>query len=142
MNRNSKKEKESIVDKEKKVAGWLQTKFVAGIFVFFPLAVTYFILNFAFNLIDGIFRPYFETLFNRSLPGISFILIIILVLLLGILASNAFTRRKFSWIETVLKKILKRKLNLENFQDWAVRVRPCCILLISVFHHLLATMQG
>tara|TARA_B110000438_G_scaffold296142_1_gene340361 strand:+ start:451 stop:1116 length:666 start_codon:yes stop_codon:yes gene_type:complete len=105
MSESIKKEKESIVDKEKKVAGWFQTRFVAGIFVFFPLAVTYFILNFAFNLIDGIFRPYFETLFNRTLPGLSFILIIILVLMLGILASNAFTRRKFSWIENILKKI-------------------------------------
>ena len=92
--------------KEKKIANWFRTRFVTGIFVFFPLAVTYFILTFAFNLIDGIFRPYIETLFNRTLPGISFILIIMIVLILGIFANYASARRRFGWIETILKKIL------------------------------------
>ena len=85
--------KDSIVEKEKKLALW------------FRLAVTYFILSFVFNLIDGIFRPYFETIFDRRLPGLSFVLIVFIVLILGILANNTFARNRFGWIESVLKKI-------------------------------------
>lgn len=96
---------DSSKKKEKRLAIWFRSRFVTGIFVFFPLAVTYFILTFAFNLIDGIFRPYIETLFNRSLPGISFLLIILIVLILGILANFASARRRFGWVETLLEKI-------------------------------------
>ena len=100
-----KKNKDSIVEKEKKLALWFRSRFFTGIFVFLPLAVTYFILSFVFNLIDGIFRPYFETIFDRRLPGLSFILIVFIVLVLGILANNTFARNRFGWIESVLKKI-------------------------------------
>jgi len=87
------------------LALWFRSRFFTGIFVFLPLAVTYFILSFVFNLIDGIFRPYFETIFDRRLPGLSFILIVFIVLVLGILANNTFARNRFGWIESVLKKI-------------------------------------
>ena len=100
MTNDPSQENKSKERKEKKIANWFRSRFVTGIFVFFPLAVTYFILTFAFNLIDGIFRPYIETLFNRTLPGISFI-----VLVLGIFANYASARRRFGWIETILKKI-------------------------------------
>jgi len=105
MTNDPSQENKSKERKEKKIANWFRSRFVTGIFVFFPLAVTYFILTFAFNLIDGIFRPYIETLFNRTLPGISFILIIVIVLVLGIFANYASARRRFGWIETILKKI-------------------------------------
>ena len=98
-------QKDSIVEKEKKLALWFRSRFFTGIFVFLPLAVTYFILSFVFNLIDGIFRPYFETIFDRRLPGLSFVLIVFIVLVLGILANNTFARNRFGWIESVLKKI-------------------------------------
>ncbi len=105
MTTDPSQENNSEERKRKKIANWFRTRFVTGIFVFFPLAVTYFILTFAFNLIDGIFRPYIETFFNRTLPGISFILIIVIVLVLGIFANYASARRRFGWIETILKKI-------------------------------------
>tara|TARA_B100001105_G_scaffold231899_1_gene204931 strand:+ start:448 stop:1119 length:672 start_codon:yes stop_codon:yes gene_type:complete len=91
--------------RDKRLLNWLKSRFVTGVFVFFPLAVTYFILSFVFNLIDGIFRPFFETLFDRSLPGLSFILILLIVLLLGAFANWGWARRRFSWVESLLKRI-------------------------------------
>jgi len=105
MTKDPSQENNSEERKEKRIANWFRTRFVTGIFVFLPLAVTYFILTFVFNLIDGIFRPYIETIFGNSLPGISFILIIVIVLVLGIFANYASARRRFGWIETILKKI-------------------------------------
>ena len=105
MTNDPSQENNSEERKEKRIANWFRTRFVTGIFVFLPLAVTYFILTFVFNLIDGIFRPYIETIFGNSLPGISFILIIVIVLVLGIFANYASARRRFGWIETILKKI-------------------------------------
>ncbi len=105
MTKDPSQENNSEERKEKRIANWFKTRFVTGIFVFLPLAVTYFILTFVFNLIDGIFRPYIETIFGNSLPGISFILIIVIVLVLGIFANYASARRRFGWIETTLKKI-------------------------------------
>ena len=53
--------KDSIVEKEKKLALWFRSRFFTGIFVFLPLAVTYFILSFVFNLISLLFK----SLLNR-----------------------------------------------------------------------------
>ena len=56
---------------------YIRRRYILGLVLLFPLAVTYFIAAFAFNSIDGILQPIIKQIFGRSITGLSFITIFI-----------------------------------------------------------------
>lgn len=85
----------------KKLRRW----FLSGIAVILPVGVTVFVLLKLFQLLDGIFAKIIIWVFGREIPGIGLLLIILLVLIIGILASNLFGKRLIGWFQKIITKV-------------------------------------
>jgi uncharacterized membrane protein len=92
---------------EKEKTGWLihlRNTFLAGILTAVPLVVTYFVLRFLFDSLDGIFQPIFKYFFGRTIPGAGLIALIILVYLLGLVAANLIGRSIIRWFDAGMSR--------------------------------------
>jgi uncharacterized membrane protein len=87
----------------KKFLKHLRTKIFAGILVVLPLGITFLVLNFVFNTLDGILDPLIPninvSLFHRMhhLPGIGIISFFFLLYLIGLITTNVLGRELISW---------------------------------------------
>ena len=62
----------------------LRRTFLGGLLILVPVVLTYMVLNFVFNAIDGVLRPIFTPV-GASFPGVGILALIILVYLSGLL---------------------------------------------------------
>lgn len=83
---------------------------IAGILVWVPLAAIVFIVRFAMDILTKImnilpvqYQP--ETLFGFDIPGFSLLIIISILILTGMLASNWLGKLIIRYSETILAKI-------------------------------------
>jgi uncharacterized membrane protein len=88
----------------------LRRYFVAGVLVWLPVGVTYFVLKFFVGTIDQTllllppeYRP--EILFGRNIPGLGIVLTLIVLIVTGVLAANLVGRRLVSFSERQLNRI-------------------------------------
>ena len=87
----------------KKFFKHLRTKIFAGILVVLPLGITFLVLKFVFNTLDGILDPLIPniniSLFHRvfHLPGIGIISFFLLLYLIGLITTNVLGRELISW---------------------------------------------
>jgi uncharacterized membrane protein len=70
----------------------LRRYFLAGVLVVVPLILTYLVLRFLFNVVDGILQPLIIELVGRPLPGLGILATLALVLVMGILTHNFIGR--------------------------------------------------
>ncbi|MCP4705439.1 MAG: DUF502 domain-containing protein [candidate division Zixibacteria bacterium] len=61
----------------------LRRQFLSGVLVVVPLILTYVVLRFLFDTIDGILSPYIVDLVGYSIPGLGIISTILIILLTG-----------------------------------------------------------
>jgi len=73
--------------------------FGRGLVVIVPVVITYWVLQIFFNAVDGIASPFFDKIFTRHIPGIGFITMIVLILLVGSLSRNLIARTAFRLFE-------------------------------------------
>ena len=101
---------------EKKTAGWrvlghFRKTLAAGLLVVIPLGLTIFILQFLFNLADGMLAPYIRRTFSfflgegRYIPGMGMIAGFVVVYLAGLVASNVFGSRLLGLWDRLLSRI-------------------------------------
>jgi uncharacterized membrane protein len=89
----------------------LQKKMAAGLLVAIPLGVTLVTLRFLFNLADGVLAPVMRGmvsfLFGKGfyIPGLGIISALVVVYLLGILATNVFGRQIVQYWDRLLSRI-------------------------------------
>ena len=82
----------------KKVFKHLRTKIFAGILVILPLGITFFVLKFVFNTLDGILDPLIPditiSLLHRvyHIPGVGIIAFFLLLYLIGLITTNVLGR--------------------------------------------------
>ena len=88
----------------------LRRYLVAGLLIWAPLAVTYFLLRFAVNLMDKTlavlpaqYRP--DTLLGFHIPGLGVILTFIVLFITGMLAANFIGRYVLGGWESLLDRI-------------------------------------
>jgi len=81
------------------IGRWFRTRLLVGFMVAFPLVVTIFFARFIFGLLDKWFRPISERLFGEQLVGVGLLVSIIILLLLGVAATNVIGARLFSFFE-------------------------------------------
>jgi uncharacterized membrane protein len=84
---------------------WLRRSFVAGFFVMVPLIISFAALVWIFGVIDGVTAPISERLFNRVLPGLGILTTMLVVLLVGAVASNMFGKRVLQRGESMLLRV-------------------------------------
>ncbi len=87
----------------KNILKHLRTKIFAGILVILPIGITFLVLKFVFNTLDGILDPLIPdiniALFHRlyHLPGVGLVSFFILLYLIGLITTNVLGRKLISW---------------------------------------------
>lgn len=87
--------------------------FIKGLLIFVPIALTVFLLIWAFTSFDAIFR----NLLPKYFPGLGLILIVILITFIGFLASNFIGRKFFTLLEKVFRGLPLVKLLYSAVKD-------------------------
>ncbi len=88
-----------------KIAGHFRGKLVAGLFALIPLVVTLFVLRIVFNAVDGTVQPLVEEIFGRRIPGVGIALTVIIVYIMGVIATNFIGRQMIRSAETVIFRV-------------------------------------
>jgi len=88
--------KRVLYDSPRSVASY----FIHGLIIIIPLAVTLWLLIWFFNLIDGILAPILEWIFGRPMPGLGFVIILALVVLIGLLGVKIGQHKFFDFLES------------------------------------------
>ncbi len=84
---------------------WLRRRFVTGFFVIVPLIISVAALVWVFGIVDGITSPFFARVLGRQVPGLGMVVTGVLVLLVGVLATNVFGRRLLQRLERLLLQV-------------------------------------
>jgi uncharacterized membrane protein len=86
----------------------LKQYFITGLLTILPIFLTLAILFIIFRLIDNvigkIINSYLKTAFGFSIPGLGFILVILIILVTGFVVSHLVSKRTLPLIEMVLLK--------------------------------------
>ena len=89
----------------------LRTKFIAGILVFLPLGITYFILSSVFNTLDNILAPLMPQVtvypFHHPyhVPGLGIIAFFLLLYLVGVVTTNVLGHKLVGWSHRIFVNI-------------------------------------
>lgn len=79
--------------------------FVNGLIIIIPLAITIWVLVWVFGMVDGILGPLLTRVFGRPIPGLGFVIIIALIVMIGYLGITFGRRKIFNLFETSVMKI-------------------------------------
>ncbi len=84
----------------------IRGQLLAGILVILPIDITVWILVQLFNWIDGFLRPVIERIFGGTIhTGVVFGITVLLVYVVGVIASNVIGRRIIRYGESLLAKV-------------------------------------
>jgi uncharacterized membrane protein len=78
---------------------------IAGLVVTVPIGLTIWIFAWLFTQIDQLLRPLVKLVFGREIVGVGFGVIVIVVLVVGAIATNNLGKRIIRWGESLLGKI-------------------------------------
>jgi uncharacterized membrane protein len=81
---------------------WLRRRFVTGFFVTVPLVVSVVTIVWVFRFADGLTSGLGEQYLGRHIPGLGILATALIVLVVGMLATNVFGRRVLSRGEDLL----------------------------------------
>ena len=84
---------------------WIRRRFITGLIILLPTALTAWILYRIFVSVDSILEPVVTRYPFLDIPGLGFIAVILIVLLMGIFAGNFIGRRIIHWAEKGIKQI-------------------------------------
>lgn len=78
----------------RRLGGAVARRLVRGAMLLLPLLVTYWLLKFAFDTMDGLLQPAISAIFGREIVGVSFGIIVVAVIAVGTVGSTAV----FGWM--------------------------------------------
>ena len=83
----------------------LKRQFISGVLVVVPLILTYIVLKFLFEAIDGILKPAVMAAFGYYIPGLGVLTTLLLIILAGLLTRNYIGHRIYRGGDRVLRKM-------------------------------------
>lgn len=95
----------------------LKTTFARGLVVLIPVVITVWVLNILFSAVDGITSPIFDHLLERHIPGLGFLSMIVLILMVGLLSRNLIGRAIFRFFERILFSIPLARTIYSSMKD-------------------------
>lgn len=88
---------------------WLGRKlrghFLAGILIAVPIGVTIWVIIWIFTTIDNYLQPVIQVALGRPVPGIGFGITVVLIYLIGAIASNMAGKKLLQWGEYLVGKV-------------------------------------
>jgi len=98
------------------LVGRLRRYLIAGVLVIAPTVITAYVFYRFFVAVDGVLGKYI-TLFGRPIPGLGFVAVVLITILVGIFARNILGRSLLGVWEAILTRIpLVNKLYLATKQ--------------------------
>jgi len=79
--------------------------FTTGLLTLMPLAITIYVFYLVFSFLDNLVGDLIEAVFNYRLPGIGFAAGLLLILLVGFIASNIIGSRLISYGDKLLQRL-------------------------------------
>jgi uncharacterized membrane protein len=83
----------------------LRAQFLAGILVVVPIIIAILILVWLFNYIDNIAQPVAQSLLGRTIPGLGFGIMVLLIYLTGLVATSLIGKRLIRYGESLLARV-------------------------------------
>jgi uncharacterized membrane protein len=87
------------------VKNWLKVRFITGFFVTVPAIATSWLLYVFWDSIDSFFSPGYERIFGRRIPGLGFLTAMLVMLVMGTIATNVVGRRILARVERLLTRV-------------------------------------
>ncbi len=84
---------------------WLRRRFLTGFFVTVPLFITVAALVWIFGVVDGLTTPLYDQLIGRRIPGLGTASTALVIMLVGVVATNVFGRRLLARTEELLLRV-------------------------------------
>ncbi len=84
---------------------WLKRRFIAGFFVTVPAFATAWLLWIFWAKIDDLFDPLYRGIFGRSVPGLGFLTAVLIILMMGVIATNVVGRRVLALADELLMRV-------------------------------------
>jgi uncharacterized membrane protein len=88
-----------------KIIQKLRNLFITGLLIFIPLAVTVYVLWITFNILDGFLKPVVAAVFGNTIPGLSLLVTLFLVLTIGAFARAAIGKSIFDYLDKGVLRI-------------------------------------
>ena len=84
---------------------WLRRRFITGFFVTVPLVISVGAFVWIFRAVDGFVGPYYSAWIGRDVPGLGILTTALVVLLVGVLATNVIGKRLLQRAESYLLRV-------------------------------------
>ena len=94
-----------MVEIRKSLLAHVRAAFLRGVAVIIPLALTIWFFRALLNAIDGIFSPLLAEWIGRHIPGLGFLSMLVIILLVGLLTRNLVGRLLLGWFESIVRSI-------------------------------------
>ena len=88
-----------------KIARHVRATLIAGVLILVPIAITYVLLLWVFNSIDGLLAPVVDRSIGRHIPGLGLLVLLIIVYLLGLVWTKRLGRRTIRALQLFLLKV-------------------------------------
>ncbi len=89
----------------RRVRSKMKRMMVAGLLTLVPVAATFIVLRWVLVWMDSIAAPVIRGTLGIHIPGLGILLTLTLVLLVGLLATNVFSRKVIEWAETTMMRL-------------------------------------
>ncbi len=88
-----------------RVRSWFKVRFFAGFFVTVPVVLTAYVLWIFYREVDGVLSPVYEQIVGRHVPALGFLTAVLIIFLVGLIATNVVGRRVLQWGERLLRRV-------------------------------------
>jgi len=83
----------------------IRNAFVRGVGVLIPVAITFWVFSTLLNWMDSFLSPVIERWMGYPAPGLGFLAMVMMILIIGLLTRNLVGKVILAWIERLLRSI-------------------------------------
>jgi uncharacterized membrane protein len=84
---------------------WFKVRFITGFFVTVPAIASAWLLYVFWDFVDKFFSPGYERVFGRRIPGLGFLTAVLVILIMGSIATNVLGRRVLARVERLFIRV-------------------------------------
>jgi uncharacterized membrane protein len=88
-----------------RVRGWFKLRFITGFFVTVPIVLTAYVLWIFYREVDGVLSPVYEQALGRHVPALGFLTAVVILFVVGVVATNVVGRKVLQWGEGLLRRV-------------------------------------
>jgi uncharacterized membrane protein len=84
---------------------WFKVRFITGFFVTVPAIASAWLLYAFWDFVDKFFSPGYERVFGGRIPGLGFLTAVLVILIMGSIATNVLGRRALARVERLFIRV-------------------------------------